>query len=109
KMRDTIRYLLASCVTVLLTTQHLKEADQLSDRIAVIDRGRIVDQGTPTQLKDSIGGSSLQVTLADQTAEGAARQIISHNFGPEAIHTSCQGQLTVAMQQANDAATVLLA
>src|SRR5690625_1739575 len=109
QMWDTIRNLVASGVTVLLTTQYLEEADQLADRIAVIDRGRIVAQGTPTELKDSIGGSSLQVTLADQTAEGAARQIISHNFGPEAIHTSGQGQLTVAMQQANDAATVLLA
>src|SRR5699024_10853420 len=66
-------------------------------------------QGTPTELKDSIGGSSLHVSLADQTAEGAARQLISHNFGPEAIHAFGQGQLTLAMQQANDAATVLLA
>src|SRR5699024_188080 len=63
QMWDTIRNLVASGVTVLLTTQYLEEADQLADRIAVIDRGRIVAQGTPTELKDSIGGSSLQVTL----------------------------------------------
>ena len=109
QMWETIRHLVASGVTVLLTTQYLEEADQLADRIAVIDRGRIVAQGTPEELKATIGGSSLQLTLADQTAEEAAREIIGNSFGQEAIYASGQGQLTIAMQRANDAATVLLA
>nr|WP_276584755.1 hypothetical protein [Brevibacterium permense] len=63
QMWATIRSLIASGVTVLLTTQYLEEADQPADRIAVIDRGAIVAQGTPAELKSSIGGSSLHVGL----------------------------------------------
>jgi ABC-2 type transport system ATP-binding protein len=51
--------------TVLLTTQYLEEADQLADRIAVIDHGRLVSEGTPDQLKDRVGGAVLEVTVPD--------------------------------------------
>ena len=51
--------------TVLLTTQYLEEADQLADRIAVIDRGRLVSEGTPDQLKDQVGGAVLQVAVPE--------------------------------------------
>lgn len=108
QMWETIRQLVVNSVTVLLTTQYLEEADQLADRIAVIDRGRIVAQGTPEELKSSIGGSSLRVMLAEETAEQHARDVISEAFGTEAVHTSGDGQLTVSLQQANDAATALL-
>ena len=108
QMWETIRQLVADGVTVLLTTQYLEEADQLADRIAVIDRGRIVAQGTPEELKNSIGGSSLRVALAQQAAEHQARDIIGEAFGEEAVHPSGAGELTVSLQQANDAATVLL-
>jgi ABC-2 type transport system ATP-binding protein len=53
--------------TVLLTTQYLEEADRLAQRIAVVDRGRIAAQGTPTELKATIGGNVLSVRLADPT------------------------------------------
>lgn len=108
QMWETIRQLVVNGVTVLLTTQYLEEADQLADRIAVIDRGRIVAQGTPEELKSSIGDSSLRVMLAEETAEQHARDVISEAFGAEAVHTSGDGQLTVSLQQANDAATALL-
>jgi ABC-2 type transport system ATP-binding protein len=49
--------------TVLLTTQYLEEADQLADRIAVIDHGRVVSEGTPDQLKDRVGGAVLELTV----------------------------------------------
>ncbi len=51
--------------TVLLTTQYLEEADRLAERIAVVDRGRIAAEGTPTELKAAIGGSVLSVRVAD--------------------------------------------
>src|SRR5215213_10262083 len=50
--------------TVLLTTQYLEEADRLADRIAVIDHGRLVSEGTGDQLKDRVGGAVLQLTVA---------------------------------------------
>jgi len=51
--------------TVLLTTQYLEEADQLADRVAVIDHGRLVSEGTPDQLKDRVGGAVLELTAPD--------------------------------------------
>jgi ABC-2 type transport system ATP-binding protein len=51
--------------TVLLTTQYLEEADRLADRIAVIDHGRLVSEGTGDQLKDRVGGSVLEMTVPE--------------------------------------------
>jgi daunorubicin resistance ABC transporter ATP-binding subunit len=51
--------------TVLLTTQYLEEADRLADRLAVIDRGRLIAEGTPDQLKDRVGGAVLELTVPD--------------------------------------------
>src|SRR5690606_37858796 len=62
---DTVRSLVAGGTTVLLTTQYLDEADQLADRIAVIDRGLVVAEGTPDQLKTEVGAATLdEVFLA---------------------------------------------
>ena len=71
QMWDTIRDLVAEGSTILLTTQYLDEADALAGRIAVIDRGQKVAEGTPDQLKTQIGTSSLRVQMAE-TADTAA-------------------------------------
>jgi ABC-2 type transport system ATP-binding protein len=64
-MWQLIRSLVAEGVTILLTTQYLEEADQLADRIAVLDRGRIVAEGTPEELKRRIPGAHIRVRFAD--------------------------------------------
>jgi ABC-2 type transport system ATP-binding protein len=71
QMWESIRRLVSSGSTILLTTQYLDEADQLADRIAVIDRGRVVAEGTPRQLKTAVGKATLHLQLADEkdTAE----------------------------------------
>jgi ABC-type multidrug transport system ATPase subunit len=62
---ELIGNLVDTGTTVLLTTQYLEEADRLADRIAVIDHGRLVSEGTPDQLKDGVGGSVLEVTVPE--------------------------------------------
>jgi ABC-2 type transport system ATP-binding protein len=69
---DFIRQLVADGTTLLLTTQYLEEADQLAARIAVIDGGRVIAEGTPSQLKSSIGGQRLLITLAEGSDASAA-------------------------------------
>jgi ABC-2 type transport system ATP-binding protein len=66
-----IRDLVAGGVTVFLTTQNLEEADQLADRIAVLDHGRIVAEGTPEELKRLVPGGSIRLQFSD--APGLAR------------------------------------
>jgi ABC-2 type transport system ATP-binding protein len=64
-MWDIVRELVADGTTLLLTTQYLDEADQLAGRIAVIDGGRVIAEGTPDELKGSVGGHRVLLTLAD--------------------------------------------
>jgi ABC-2 type transport system ATP-binding protein len=63
-MWDIVRSLVADGKTLLLTTQYLDEADQLADRIAVIDGGKVIAEGTPAELKSSVGGQRIALTLA---------------------------------------------
>ena len=71
---DIIRAVVAHGTTVLLTTQYLDEADQLAGRIAVIDHGQVIAEGTPGELKSSIGAGTVHVRLrdADQRPEASA-------------------------------------
>ena len=71
-MWDIVRELVADGTTLLLTTQYLDEADQLADRIAVIDGGRVIAEGTPAELKASVGGQRVLLTLAEAGDAAAA-------------------------------------
>jgi ABC-2 type transport system ATP-binding protein len=76
-MWQLIRGLVAEGVTILLTTQYLEEADQLADRIAMLDRGRIVAEGTPQELKRRMPGAHIQLRFADSASlDKAARELI---------------------------------
>lgn len=72
---DVIEELVARGMTVLLTTQYMDEADHLADRVGVIDRGRLIAQGTATELKDKIGGRVIDVEVASQQFSDAARAL----------------------------------
>src|SRR6266704_1494382 len=75
-MWQIIRDLVAGGVTILLTTQYLEEADQLADRVAVLDRGKLVAQGTPDELKRRIPGGHIRLQFADASGlESAARTL----------------------------------
>ncbi len=73
---DVLRGLVSDGTTLLLTTQYLEEADQLADRIAVIDHGRVIAEGTPLQLKDQSGKAALVVTVSKADDLGEAERLL---------------------------------
>lgn len=75
-MWDIVRGLVADGVTVLLTTQYLDEADQLADRVAVLDQGRIVADGTPDELKRRVPGGHIELRFADVSTLDAATRLL---------------------------------
>jgi ABC-2 type transport system ATP-binding protein len=76
-MWDIIRQLVADGVTIFLTTQYLDEADRLADRIAVVDQGHLVAQGTPGELKRQIPGSHVRLRFTDALDLDAAARILA--------------------------------
>ncbi|MFI6431293.1 ATP-binding cassette domain-containing protein [Rhodococcus oryzae] len=97
QMWETIRRLVAEGSTVLLTTQYLDEADQLADRIAVIDRGKVIADGTADELKASVGMSALQLKLVDKTRVEQTRSLLSESLGVEVAITPEAGRLTAPL------------
>ncbi len=109
QMWETIRRLVNTGSTVLLTTQYLDEADQLADRIAVIDRGTVVAEGTVDELKGSVGSSSLHLRVQDQTATGEARRIVERVLQATSSVSSEAGKITAPMADADRVTDLLVA
>jgi ABC-2 type transport system ATP-binding protein len=78
---DIIRALAAGGTTILLCTQYLDEADQLAEGIAVIDHGRVIAEGTPSQLKASVGSSALHIRLLDPAQRPEAERLLTKELG----------------------------
>jgi ABC-2 type transport system ATP-binding protein len=81
---DVIRDLVATGVTVLLTTQYLEEADQLADSVVVVDHGRIIASGTPEELKRATGGARIEISLTAANP-GVAAALAPYVDGPALV------------------------
>ncbi len=93
---EIARALVAGGTTILLCTQYLEEADQLADGIAVIDRGKVIAEGTPGQLKASVGSGALHVRLLQSDRRADAAAILERSVGmvvlepdPAALSAAC--------------------
>jgi ABC-2 type transport system ATP-binding protein len=94
---DMLRGLVTGGTTLLLTTQYLEEADQLADEIVVIDRGRIIAQGTPLQLKQQAGNASLVVTVSHAAELPAARDLLARTGAEVHVNVGAR-QLTATAE-----------
>jgi ABC-2 type transport system ATP-binding protein len=108
QMWDTIRDLAAEGSTIMLTTQYLDEADELADRITVIDHGRKVAEGTPDELKAQIGTSSLRVSLIHDADTARAVALAAELIRDTPIRTPTGSGFSVTLSGANQAADVLI-
>ncbi len=109
QMWDTIRGLVASGSTVVLTTQYLDEADQLADRIAVIDRGKVVAEGTSDDLKASVGQASLVLRLQSREDTSTALTVAERVLGVTGTPSPEAARLTVPMTDPDRVTDYLLA
>jgi len=105
---DIVRVVVANGTTVLLTTQYLDEADRLAARIAVIDHGRVIAEGTPGELKSSIGAGTVHVRLRDAAQRPAAAGLLARALGTE-VRAEADPLALAAAGEAEPAARALAA
>jgi ABC-2 type transport system ATP-binding protein len=99
---DIIRVVVANGTTVLLTTQYLDEADRLAARIAVIDRGKVIAEGTPGQLKSSIGAGTVHVRLRDAASRPRAAELLAAELDASVQHDADPVALTARVRAGSD-------
>ncbi|HEY9596186.1 MAG TPA: DUF4162 domain-containing protein, partial [Cyanophyceae cyanobacterium] len=105
---DLLRQLRDTGTTILLSSHYLEEIDALADRVAIIDRGVVIAEGTPSQLKDRVGGDRITLRIREfspiQEAEKAKDMLQALPFVQEAIINSAQGNsLNLVVKSQSDA------
>jgi ABC-2 type transport system ATP-binding protein len=99
---DIVRAVVAYGTTVLLTTQYLDEADRLASRIAVIDHGKLIAEGTPGQLKSSVGAGTVHVRLRDARQRTEAQRVLSKALETQVLLDAEPVALTARVGEGND-------
>lgn len=103
-MWETIRELVRSGSTLLLTTQYMEEAERLADDIVVIDRGRIIAEGTADELKTKVGGERVEVVVGDASDVDVAKQVMVELCGDDGVQVDEETRhLTAAVASGVDA------
>ncbi len=106
---ELVRRIAAEGTTVLLTTQYLDEADRLAARMAVIDHGRVIAEGTSLELKTSVGSNALHLRLADGGQRPEAQRLITRVLGDGVLPGSDPMELAVRLARVAQASDVLSA
>jgi ABC-2 type transport system ATP-binding protein len=106
---DLVRQIAAAGTTVLLTTQYLEEADRLAERLAVIDHGRVIAEGTSRELKASIGGNTLRCRLAKPEQRTEAQALVTRLLGEAVLANTDPTTLSLKVTDADAAAGILSA
>jgi ABC-2 type transport system ATP-binding protein len=106
---DLVRRIAAEGTTVLLTTQYLDEADRLAERMAVIDHGRVIAEGTSRELKTSVGSNALHLRLVDAGRRAEAHRLVTRVLGNGVLPASEPTEVAARLENAAQAAAVLSA
>ena len=106
---DIIRALVGEGTTVLLCTQYLDEADQLAERIAVIDHGRVIAEGTPGELKASVGQGTLHIRVLDPEQRDEAERVLARALDASVHLESDPAALSVPVEDAERASEAVAA
>jgi ABC-2 type transport system ATP-binding protein len=106
---ELVRRIAAEGTTVLLTTQYLDEADRLAERLAVIDHGRVIAEGTSRELKASIGANALHVRLAHAEQRGQALELVTRVLGDGVLPSHEPREVTAKLERPEQAVAVLAA
>jgi ABC-2 type transport system ATP-binding protein len=102
---DIVRAMVAKGTAVFLTTQHLEEADQFADRIAVIDQGKIIAEGTSGELKSSVGSGALHVRLRNPEQRQEAERLLSVHLNVPVILESDPTELSARISDMEKVST----
>ena len=106
---DLVRRIATGGTTVLLTTQYLDEADRLAERLAIIDHGRVIAEGTSRELKASVGSNTLHVRLANPDQRPQARELVVRILGDGLLPASDPSEVAARLENPAQAAGVLAA